>query len=300
MNKALVSEITGFSTHDGPGIRTSVFLKGCPLRCVWCSNPETWTKERLLYFHAARCVGCGLCEANCPASAISVVDGKARVDREKCVQCFTCVGVCLHKAFSVSGEEMTADELFKVVRRDKAFYGKRGGLTISGGEPLSSYRFVAEMFQRCKAEGISTVLDTTGFCGPEALEAVLPFTDMVMLDLKHMDSKKHQEWTGVPNEVILQNAKIIMAQVQTRISVPLIKGFNTDDENIVATAEFAREGGVEWFDLNVMHSLGAAKYAGLDMPSPYGSLAGPDDEELAHIRSLLHDRGLRTTVGRMM
>ena len=300
MEKMIVSEITGFSTHDGPGIRTSVFVKGCPLRCVWCSNPETWTCELMLYFHAARCVGCGACAAVCPEHAISVVDGKAHIDREACKRCFICTSMCMQKALTISGEEMTCDELFKVVLRDKPFYGKRGGLTISGGEPLSCYEFVAEMFRRCKAEGVSTVLDTTGLGSEAALEAVLPFTDMALLDLKNMDSEKHREWTGVPNEVILKNARTIMSRIETRISIPLIEGFNTDDENIEATAKFALEGGVEWFDLNAMHSLGAAKYAGLGLISPYEGLKGPNEEKIKHIRNVLHGYGFKTTVGRMM
>lgn len=300
MERAIVSEITGFSTHDGPGIRTSVFVKGCPLRCAWCSNPETWTKERLLYFHQARCLGCGTCMAACPHEAISVVGGKACVDRDACERSFACTNVCLRNALTVSGEEMTTDELFKIVLRDKPFYGKHGGLTLSGGEPLSSPKFAAELFARCKEEGVSTVLDTTGFARKEDLSVVLAYTDMVMLDLKHMDSEEHKRLTGVPNETILHNAETIMGSVETRISLPLIGDANADDENIVATAEFARHGGVKWVDINPLHSFGAAKYAGLGMESPYDNLRIPTDEEVRHVRKLFAEHGLQTTVGRMM
>ncbi len=301
MERAIVSEITGFSTHDGPGIRTSVFVKGCPLRCAWCSNPETWEKKRLLYFHAARCAGCGACAKACPNGAIEIgAEGKARIDRTRCERRFACVSACMRSAVTVSGEEMSTEELFKVILRDKPFYGKRGGLTVSGGEPLSSAAFVAELFGMCKREGISTVLDTTGFGRERDLLEVLAVTDMVMLDLKHMDSAAHERWTGVPNETILRNARTIMARVETRISLPLVKGVNDDDENIAATAEFARSGGVEWVDINALHALGKAKYDGLDIESPYGGFESPNAEDMARVRGLFGEHGLQTTVGRMM
>lgn len=300
MERAIVSEITGFSTHDGPGIRTSVFVKGCPLRCLWCSNPETWTKEQLLYFHQARCVGCGACVKACSHGALGLEEGKATVNRECCVRCFSCTGVCLRTALTISGEEMSTEAVFGIVQRDKPFYGKRGGLTLSGGEPLSSARFTAELFALCKAEGVSTVLDTTGFAQEDDLAAVLRYTDMVMLDIKHMDAVEHERLTGVSNEVILRNAETIMARVETRISVPLIHGVNSDDANIVATAEFARRGGVEWVDISPLHALGAAKYAGLGMSSPYGQLEAPTGEEVLRARKLFEMHGLKTTVGRMM
>ena len=300
MSEAIVSEITGFSTHDGPGIRTSVFVKGCPLRCLWCSNPETWAKEQQLFFHAARCQGCGRFAGACPEGALSVDAGRAAVDRSRCAKCFSCVKACLRNAFEVSGQTMTVDEVLKVIERDKPFYGARGGLTLSGGEPLSSPRFTEELFMRCKAEGGSTVLDTTGYADEADLLAVLEHTDMVLLDLKHMDPGEHERLTGVSNETILRNARTIMAKVETRVSLPLVEGANADDENIAATAEFARQGGVEWVDVNPLHSLGAAKYEGLGMESPYGRLEAPTDEKVVHVRRLLESYGLRTTIGRMM
>lgn len=300
MSTAIVSEITGFSTHDGPGIRTTVFLKGCPLRCAWCSNPETWTKERMLFFHEKRCTGCGRCADACLHGAIKPPGAEARVDRARCKLCFECVSACLPRALAVSGEEWTIDDLFRRIERDKPFYGQNGGLTLSGGEPLSSPGFARELFERCKRAGISTVLDTTGYAPEETVEAILPFTDLVLLDLKHMDDAQHRRWTGVGNELILANAERIMATVPTRVSFPFVPEANGSDENVEATARFAAEKGVEWVDINPLHALGAAKYQGLGMASPFEDLRIPTLDEVAHVRDLMTKHGLQTTIGRMM
>ena len=299
MSEAIVSEITGFSTHDGPGIRTSVFVKGCPLRCLWCSNPETWTKKRQLFFHAARCQGCGRCAGACPEGAIDPRFGRP-VDRSACTRCFACADVCLHRALEVSGTRLTAQEVFERVERDKPFYGARGGLTLSGGEPLSSPEFTRELFGLCKAAGISTVLDTTGFGSEEDLAEILKLTDLVLLDLKHMDPSEHERLTGVSNKTVLANAERIAATVDVRVSFPLVPGENDSDENLEATAAFCERLGVEWVDVNPLHALGEAKYQGLGLPSPYEGLRSPSPEEVARARAVMERHGLRTTVGRMM
>lgn len=298
---ALVSEITKFSTRDGPGIRTTVFLKGCPLRCKWCSNPETFEKKRQLYYMPMRCRRCGACQQVCPRGAISSRFAySTRIDRSRCDGCMKCVDACLYQALQISGEEYTADRLMQVIARDKCFYGKDGGLTVSGGEPLSSGEFVLEIFRRCRAEGIGTVLDTTGCGDTELLKKILNYTDMVLLDLKLMDSALHEKWTGVPNELILKNAAVIAAAVETRISFPMIPGVNSDTRNIRDTAKFAVAHGITHVDINPLHTLGAGKYHYLGKCSPYGQFRELKKEELDNAVEIFQRHGLRTGIGRMM
>ena len=297
----LVSEITGFSTKDGPGIRTSVFLKGCPLRCKWCANPETFVKEQMLMYMPNRCFRCGACEAACPEGAIRHdVWSIFRIDRKKCTRCMECLSACMHDAFRISGEWYTVDDLMKVILRDKCFYGEDGGVTISGGEPLMSADFVLEVFRRCKENEVGTVLDTTGLGDPEKLREILKYTDLVLLDLKVMDPEKHRAWTGVSNEKILENAEIILRTVPTRISVPFIHGVNSDPENVRKTAEFAAKRGAAAIDLNPLHTLGAGKYHFLGKRSPYGRLQEPTDSEIREAVSIIESYGIPANVGRMM
>lgn len=297
----MVSEITSFSTHDGPGIRTSVFLKGCPLRCRWCSNPETWNPVFQLYFMERKCTGCGKCEKVCPVQAIGPASqGKDRIKRDLCTLCKSCLNTCLLGAYRISGTLYEAKDLFRKIQRDKPFFGDNGGLTISGGEPLSQPEFVRELFSLCKEDGISTVLDTSGYGKWEDLENILPLTDLVLLDIKAMDNEVHQKWTGVSNQLILENAVRIAAKVPVRISLPLIPGVNDDKENLLKTAEFACKNGVEWMDINPFHALGAAKYESLGLESPYTQFRSMEKEEVEQAAELFRGNGLKVSVGRMM
>lgn len=299
--RGMVSEITSFSTHDGPGIRTTVFLKGCPLRCRWCSNPETWNPVFQLYYMERKCSGCTKCEKACPKQAIGPVSqGKDRIRREDCTLCKTCLDVCLPGAYRISGTVFEAQELFHKIQRDKPFFGRDGGLTVSGGEPLGQPEFVRELFSLCKQDGISTVLDTSGYGRWEDLENILPFTDLVLLDIKAMNNEVHQKWTGVSNTLILENAARIAAAVPVRISLPLIPGVNDDKENLQKTAEFAQKHKIAWIDLNPFHALGAAKYESLGMESPYGQFRSLEKEEVERAAALFRQYGLEVSVGRMM
>lgn len=299
--QGMVSEITSFSTHDGPGIRTSVFLKGCPLRCRWCSNPETWNPVFQLYFMERKCTGCGKCEKVCPVQAIGPASqGKDRIKRDLCTLCKSCLNTCLLGAYRISGTLYEAKDLFRKIQRDKPFFGDNGGLTISGGEPLSQPEFVRELFSMCKEDGISTVLDTSGYGKWEDLENILPLTDLVLLDIKAMDNAVHQKWTGVSNQLILENAVRIAAKVPVRISLPLIPGVNDDKENLLKTAEFACKNGVEWMDINPFHALGAAKYESLGLESPYTQFRSMEKEEVEQAAELFRGYGLKVSVGRMM
>lgn len=297
----LVSEITNFSTRDGPGIRTTVFLKGCPLRCKWCSNPETMKPYPQLYYIPSKCKGCGKCVPVCPHGAISENYTRyTRVDRHKCDLCTKCIDTCLHKAFKKSGETYTVEKLMGLLERDRPFFGAEGGLTISGGEPLLQGEFVKELFRQCKAHGISTVLDTSGFGDTELLRNILADTDLVLLDIKHMDPAAHLKWTGRSNELILKNAAVIAQTVETRISFPLIADVNDSPENIHETARFAVEHGIEWIDVNPFHELGKGKYHYLGKYSPYGRFRQLEKETIQSAITIFKQYGLHTTIGRMM
>lgn len=297
----IVSEITSFSTHDGPGIRTTVFMKGCPLRCRWCSNPETWEKRIHLYYMKNRCRGCGSCAMICPKNAIGpAAKGIHRIDRHTCDLCMKCVDVCMTKAFRQSGEEYTTARLMERILREKPFYDPDGGVTVSGGEALSQWQFVEELFGMCRKEGISTVLDTSGYGSSQALKHVLADTSLCLLDIKHMDPDIHRKYTGVSNRIILENARMIASMVPVRISIPLVADVNCTAWNLHATARFALELGIHWIDLSPLHALGTAKYHYLGKNSPYGRFRSLEKQEIEDACKLIKEYGLNVTVGRMM
>lgn len=257
----------------------------------------------MLFYHRKRCSGCGRCVQACPQGAIGAQgppQSQGWIDRGKCTSCLSCVEACTNRALCANGVPMGVGDIMKVVRRDKPFFGDRGGITVSGGEPLVHAPFVARLFEQVHEEGATTVLDTTGLASLEAVDEVLAHTDLVLFDLKLMDSEAHRAWTGVGNETILANAQHIMARVETRVSLPLIAGVNDSEGNLDATAEFARENGVEWIDVNPLHALGASKYEALGMQSPFGRFRLMDGDEVSRARKRLEAHGVKTTLGRMM
>ena len=295
--RGIITEIRSFTTHDGPGIRTTVFVKGCPLRCRWCANPETWVKSPQIFFRAKKCRGDGECYKVCPEGAILM--GERRIDREKCTGCMQCVDACPYGGLEKIGMEMTAVEVAEKVAADKPFFDNSGGgVTVSGGEPLSQARFTAEVMRICHEKGIHTCLDTSGYAPPESLLQVLEHTDLVFLDIKLMDAEKHRKWTGVSNDQILENARIIAEKCQLRISIPLVTGVNDDAINIRALAEFAQSLGVEFIDVEPFHKLGESKYLALDMESPYSQFSEIPEEKVEEVNTIIGSYGLKTTKGR--
>ncbi|HBC94242.1 MAG TPA: glycyl-radical enzyme activating protein [Pelotomaculum sp.] len=298
-NTGIIADIKKFETHDGPGIRTTVFIKGCFLKCKWCANPETQEPLPQLYFVPKRCKNFGGCVDVCPAGAISMTPDN-KVNRQKCTLCMKCVEACPYSAFKQVGRVVTVDEVMEEVEKDRPFYGLDGGLTISGGEPLYQPDFTRGLLEKSKEKGISTVLDTTGYAKWEVLEDILKFTDMVLLDIKHMDPVKHREGTGVSNKMILENAKLIAEKCKTRISLPLVPGYNNSNENLTATAEFLKTINVEWVDIVPLHLLGSSKYEYLDLASPYNEIRSINKEEVIKARDIFTQCGFKTTIGRMM
>ncbi|HAA89645.1 MAG TPA: glycyl-radical enzyme activating protein [Peptococcaceae bacterium] len=228
------------------------------------------------------------------------MDLQNKVDRKKCSLCMKCTEICPNRAFLKVGQELTVEEVIAEVEKDLPFYGEEGGVTLSGGEPFYQPEFTLNILRGCKERGITTVLDTTAYTEKENIEEALGYTDLFLLDIKHMDPQKHKEGTGVSNETILENAKLIAQKGKVRISLPLIPDYNDDPDNLVRTAEFVKELGIEWIDINPLHRLGASKYEYLGMKSPYSSFRDLSKEEIRQVRSLLESFGLKTTVGRMM
>jgi len=270
-NSGLVFNIQKFSVHDGPGIRTMVFLKGCPLRCQWCSNPESQHNYPEMLYNRNKCIGtgeCGYCLKACNTGAITEVEGKVAINRELCTHCGDCAEVCPAKAVEICGSAMTVDEVLNVVEEDNIFYTRSGGgITLSGGEPLVQADFASKLLQEAKLRGMDTAIETTGFTKWENIEKVLRFLDTVYFDLKCMDSEKHKKHTGVPNEKILDNFKKICTKFPDTpiiVRTPVIPGFNDTEEDILAIANFIKEtSGHIYYELLGYHRFGESKYTSL-------------------------------------
>ena len=299
--RALVTNIQGYSIHDGPGIRTVVFFKGCSLACAWCANPECIGSEPQVGFIENLCVRCGKCFEVCPENAITLEPGRYRIDYSRCTACAKCVDACLYHALVRYGKEMSVEEVFDAVRRDKIFYGDDGGVTVSGGEPLLRAAFVRELFELCKADGIGTCVETAGFVASEKLLEVLPLTDHLLFDLKVMDSGKHLYYTRQTNEVILNNARLAAERgADILFRIPLIPTVNDDEANIAATAEFIKSVMPQRPRVQLMpyHRMGDSKYKALNIPYGTASLEVMKPERLEAVRQSFIDKGVDCTISR--
>jgi pyruvate formate lyase activating enzyme len=299
--RGFVFNIQHYSLHDGPGIRTTVFLKGCPLRCTWCQNPESQLKKPQLFFSAEKCTGCGACVAACPEKAVRIDDGRSRTDQRRCKGRGECVTACPNEARSVMGREMDAGEVFKDVNADAVFYQRSGGgVTISGGEPLFQPDFTLAILERCREAGLSTALDTCGQAAWKAFREVLPHVDIVLYDFKHPDPEAHRALTGVSNGFILENAVKIIKEFPDIVfiaRVPVVPGCNDDRESIIRTAGFIKGlGKPVKVHLLPYHRLGEAKYERLGT-SGMPEITPPAVERMEELRRLVESCGLEAAVG---
>jgi pyruvate formate lyase activating enzyme len=259
----MIFDIQKFSVHDGPGIRTTVFFKGCPLKCLWCSNPESQKREPQMMYFIDQCQQCYRCVAACPKEIISVnEDGTLKHKWEECDACGKCVDVCIPGARSISGKLMSVDEVYEIVNRDRLYYrNSGGGVTFGGGEPTMQSEFLINLLKKCYNSGIHTNVDTSGYAPKEVFKEILKYVSLIFMDIKHMDPVKHKELTGVDNGIILENVKLIKESgVPMHIRVPLIPGLNDSDDNLRMLAEFLNEIKHDSVDLLVYHRLGVGKY----------------------------------------
>ncbi len=234
--KTKIFEIKRFAVHDGDGIRTTVFFKGCPLKCVWCHNPEGISPEPQIAYYEYKCIGCGECISICPVSAHSISENMHSFDRNKCIACGKCADVCLGNALTFYGKEMTVDELLSILLEDKDFYdNSNGGVTLSGGECLLHADFCAELLKKLKENGIHTAVDTCGFISKTALDKVIPYTDIFLYDIKAIDEQTHIKCTGQSNEQILENIKYLDENnCKIEVRYPYVPGYNDHEAEQIA------------------------------------------------------------------
>lgn len=295
----VVFNIQRFSLHDGPGIRTTVFMKGCPLKCLWCSNPESQDIFPNLMVRDIQCKGCGACEEVCPRGAIKISKtGQREINWQICDQCLSCVKACIYGSLNVCGATMELHEVVHEVMKDEDFYNNSGGgVTISGGESLLQIDFVARLLRAFKEEGLHTAVDTSGHVPWSNFEKILPHTDLILFDIKHLDPRKHVRATGVDNNLILENLEKLSGSVRIWLRLPLITGFNDGKEHIRRIGILGKKIGTEKISLLAYHEGGKSKCEQMGKSYPLSKTEVPNDEHIDNLKEILKGEGLRVSVG---
>ena len=301
--KGIVFDIQNYAIYDGPGIRTTVFLKGCPLSCQWCHNPESWRRRPELAYTLERCTCCGQCIAACPKGALELAGGKVHRDEEKCQSCFTCVASCPSKAREIVGEEQSVDEVVERVLADRPFYeNSGGGATFSGGEPTLQRKFLLQAMRRLKKEGIHLALETTGYFKKEVLAELLPLVDLFLFDLKLMDSDRHKAYTGVSSKPIHDNFQAILKRAGPERLIPrmpLITGVNCDTKDIEAVIDFLKAAGYHGqVDLMPYNRMARDKWEKTGRGGLYRDWGALGEETLNGIIEQLEGAGFQVMVNR--
>lgn len=299
MLRALISNIQKYSLHDGPGIRSTVFFKGCPLLCAWCHNPESQIFEPEILWKRELCIGCLSCRDACPRRAITATEGGLVIDRELCDCCQVCSQVCPSLAMERLGREYSLDQLLAELDKDQVFYEQSGGgITLSGGEPLSQSEFALALLRACRQRGYHTAVDTCGFVPQAVLEAALPFTDLFLYDLKLLDEAAHQQWTQAPNAPILRNLSYLAGQgANIWLRVPLIPTVNDDPQQLRAIGRLALELQLRQIYLLPYHKLAQSKYQRLGLNYRLPQLDDISQEQAEPLAQILREMGIEVHIG---
>jgi len=298
MQTGMIFDIKQYAINDGPGIRTTVFFKGCPLSCWWCHNPESQRRSPQLIYRANRCTLCAECVDDCPLGAISLAGG-AHTDLQRCDHCGLCAEACFNGARELLGREMTVAQVMKEIERDVLFFDTSGGgVTFSGGEPLLQRGFLLELLQRCREHEVHTVLDTSGYATWDVLDSLRGYVNLFLYDLKLMDDERHRLYTGVSNKLILSNLQMLTERGHpVFIRIPLIPGLNDDIQNLRQTGEFlSRLENISAVELMGYHDIARAKYESLGLEYRLPELKAPGAETLQTAAGILKDFGLNIKV----
>jgi len=296
----VIFDIQRFAIHDGPGIRTLVFLKGCPLRCWWCQNPEGLSMAKNLWYFEYRCIQSKRCIPTCPSSALSFDGDCLVVDHSACDACALCVEACPSGALSIAGREIEAEELVREIEKDVLLFDNSGGgVTFSGGEPLFQPAFLKELLVLCRNRGIHTALETSGQAPARTFESLIDYVDLFLFDLKLLDNEDHKKYTGVSNSIIKKNLRTLAESrgKDVILRFPVITGINDTEKNVEELRSFVRNlRGVREIDLLPYHDV-SEKYRRLGLSYKMGAHVAPSAEKLNHIKERLEGIGLRVRVG---
>lgn len=303
--KAFIFNVQKYNMYDGPGVRTIVFFKGCPLQCRWCSNPEGIKQKYQILFKRNSCIDCMACVKVCPAGVqvISRETGKHQVDnRADCIGCRRCMEVCSRSALSVAGEKRTISELMELIEEDRSFYElSGGGVTLGGGEVLLQPEAAINLLAACKQEGINTAIETCGYAKRDVILKAAPYVDLFLFDIKHMDPERHLRLTGVRNEQILENLKeLLHRRFPVKVRMPMLKGINDSREEIEAVIRFLTPyrdyKNLKGVDLLPYHKLGVNKYSQLGWDYPIKGEVSLDEGDLSRIEGWIRECGLPVSV----
>ncbi len=297
-----ISNLQDFVVHDGPGLRVLVFLRGCPLRCGWCQNPENLELSPQIEYRVSLCLGCLRCAEVCPVPGAIIEDKEQRIDRSKCTKCMACVDVCLGTALRSVGEWVTVKQLLQRIVPYKPFFdhSDHGGVTLSGGDPIFQPEFALRLIKECRGIGIHTTMETSGYTKYETLKGLVQNVDVLIYDIKHMDEASHTAGTRKSNHIILDNLSRLCKELNIEIVVhiPLICGFNDDDENIRKTAEFVSSlKKVKHVDLLPFNELASANYKAMGLDWEYDKVKRQSPEKLARLHEIVQSYGLEANVG---
>ncbi len=301
MKKGIIFDVKRYAIHDGPGIRTTIFLKGCPLRCQWCQNPEGLELEPEVFWRENRCAeDCSACVTACPSRAVSKKGNRIVVDKEKCDFCRICDEACVYDALEIVGREVSVGEIAEEIEKDRVFFDQSGGgVTFSGGEPLLQVDFLQSLMDEVKKSNIHVALDTSGYIPFQDLERISDQVDLFLYDLKIVDDEMHRKYTGVSNQIILENLKKLSDKKKAiHVRIPLVSGVNDDKQNIQRFAEYLRTlRNVKNISLLAYHRGGCEKYRRLQKEEPLRTFQSPSKKRMEEAKKFLVDSGFSVKMG---